>query len=181
MNQSTKARRFMLVAVSLCIVIAVTAGLLELSLQLAARAIPQVDVLLRPQGVVPFLTDAELGFKGNPRFAEHDANGLRNAAVPDTADIVAIGDSHIYGVSVAPEQSWPSILEKVTLCRTYDMSLGGYGPLQYAVLAMGSTSLSSAEHRARTSRSACSVKRISKDPFPGLRRDRRIRETAGST
>src|SRR5262249_46973873 len=81
------------------------------------------------------LPDVKLEKRGNPRFPEHDANGFRNRDVPDTTDIVAIGDSQTYGTSVAFDEVWPRVLEKLTSCRVYNMALGGYGPLHYAILA----------------------------------------------
>jgi hypothetical protein len=101
---------------------------------------PQVEAVLLPSGsrlawYLPQIPDAELGQTGNPRFLEHDANGFRNAGVPDTADIVAIGDSFTYGAGMAPDKAWPQVLEKLTSCRVYNMAVPGYGPLQYAVLA----------------------------------------------
>ena len=103
---------------------------------------PQVEAVLCPPQYCgrslsePYsLPDDELGIRGNPKFPEHDVNGFRNVVIPETADVVAIGDSHTYGTTVAADQSWPRMLETLSSCRVYSMALGGYGPLQYEVLA----------------------------------------------
>ena len=60
-----------------------------------------------------------------------DAWGFRNDAVPDTADIVVIGDSQTYGYASTMHDSWPYALGRLTGRRVYTMALGGYGPNQY--------------------------------------------------
>ena len=77
------------------------------------------------------IEDEILGFKLGPNSGAHDSWGYRNRSVPDRADIVAIGDSHTYGISAKASDSWPSLLEKLTGKLTYNLSLPGYGPVQY--------------------------------------------------
>jgi hypothetical protein len=60
-----------------------------------------------------------------------DTLGFRNADVPKTVDIVAIGDSHTYGNTARMEDSWPYVLGRLTGSRVYNMGMGGYGPNQY--------------------------------------------------
>jgi hypothetical protein len=60
-----------------------------------------------------------------------DAWGFRNRAVPTSADIVAIGDSHTYGNTATMEDSWPLVLGRLSGRSVYNMGLGGYGPNQY--------------------------------------------------
>lgn len=60
-----------------------------------------------------------------------DAWSFRNREVPEAADIVVIGDSQTYGSSARMDDSWPSVLGRLTGRRVYNMSLGGYGPNQY--------------------------------------------------
>jgi hypothetical protein len=60
-----------------------------------------------------------------------DAWGFRNRAVPASADIVAIGDSHTYGNTATMDDSWPLVLGRLTGRSVYNMGLGGYGPNQY--------------------------------------------------
>jgi len=69
-----------------------------------------------------------------PHTGGHDAWGFRNETVPDKADIVIIGDSQTYGLNVLAEDSWPSTLEKLLERSVYNLSLGGYGPVQYSYL-----------------------------------------------
>lgn len=79
--------------------------------------------------------DEHLGHRIKPGSAGHDAQGFRNLAVPQRADIVAIGDSMTYGVSAPREGSWPAQLARSAGVSVHNMGLGGYGPLQYLHLA----------------------------------------------
>ncbi len=54
--------------------------------------------------------------------------------MPDTAEVVAIGDSHTYGISARASESWPSALRRLTGKTVYNVSLGGYGPAEYLYL-----------------------------------------------
>jgi hypothetical protein len=80
------------------------------------------------------ISDKILGHKVAPGSGGHDAWGFRNKFVPKQADIVAIGDSLTYGVSASAANSWPAILQRLTQKSTYNMALGGYGPVQYSYL-----------------------------------------------
>ena len=66
--------------------------------------------------------------------AGFDKWGFRNPGVPETADIVAIGDSHTYGNTARMEDSWPYVLGRLTGRTVYNMGMGGYGPNQYLYL-----------------------------------------------
>src|SRR5262249_56733925 len=137
METSNRRRQCILGMLAISILTTLTLAACEVMFHVAARIFPRVEAVLFPPQFVgaPFLPDAELEKRGNPRFPEHDANGFRNRDVPDTTDIVAIGDSQTYGTSVAFDEVWPRVLEKLTSCRVYNMALGGYGPLHYAILA----------------------------------------------
>jgi hypothetical protein len=78
--------------------------------------------------------DTVLGHRIRPNSSGHDAWGFRNTSVPDSAQIVAIGDSHTYGVSAPGRNSWPAQLGKLKKEYVYNLSLGGYGPAQYYYL-----------------------------------------------
>jgi hypothetical protein len=78
--------------------------------------------------------DEILGLRLEPYSGAHDSWGFRNKKVPKTADIVAIGDSHTYGLSAKASYSWPSILQRLTGRDIYNVSLGGYGPVEYYYL-----------------------------------------------
>jgi hypothetical protein len=60
-----------------------------------------------------------------------DKWGFRNKRVPESADIVAIGDSHTYGNAATMEASWPYALARSSGESVYNMGMGGYGPNQY--------------------------------------------------
>jgi hypothetical protein len=47
---------------------------------------------------------------------------------------VAIGDSQTYGVSAKARDSWPKQLQQITDWKVYNLSLGGYGPVEYYFL-----------------------------------------------
>ncbi len=64
-----------------------------------------------------------------------DKWGFRNREVPETADIVAVGDSHTYGNTARMVDAWPYVLGKLTGEKVYNMGLGGYGPNQYFYLS----------------------------------------------
>ena len=98
--------------------------------ELLARSIlDPIDYLL-PQ-LVPddFLFHRVEGYTGG-----HDAWGFRNPQKPKSADIVCIGDSLTYGISATAYDSWPSVLGRIRATSVYNMSLGGYGPIQYFYL-----------------------------------------------
>jgi len=63
--------------------------------------------------------------------AGHDSNGFRNENVPESVDIVTIGDSQTYGTLVPHRDAWPAVLQNLTGKSVYNMALGGYGPAQY--------------------------------------------------
>lgn len=78
--------------------------------------------------------DQVLRYKIEPNSGAHDSWGYRNKSVPESADIVAIGDSHTYGISATASNSWPSALSTFTGKTVYNLSLGGYGPAEYLYL-----------------------------------------------
>jgi len=80
------------------------------------------------------LPDDVLRYRIEPGTGAHDSLGFRNKSVPAGAEIVAIGDSHTYGVSARASESWPSALGRMTGKTVYNMSLGGYGPAEYLYL-----------------------------------------------
>ncbi|MDH5413446.1 MAG: hypothetical protein OEW87_04855 [Flavobacteriaceae bacterium] len=76
-------------------------------------------------------SDLILGHKIIADSGGHDSWGFRNASIPDKVNILAIGDSQTYGVMAPANESWPSILAQLTNKEVYNLSLGGYGPVQY--------------------------------------------------
>jgi hypothetical protein len=67
--------------------------------------------------------------------AGFDAWGFRNRGVPQTAEIVAVGDSHTFGNTARMDESWPYVLGKFANTSVYNMGMGGYGPNQYFYLS----------------------------------------------
>ena len=80
------------------------------------------------------LNDEVLRYRLEPNSGAHDSWGYRNKQVPESSKIVALGDSHTYGISAKASDSWPSALEKITGVETYNLGLGGYGPAEYLYL-----------------------------------------------
>jgi len=85
---------------------------------------------LKPKTV----SDEVLRYRIKPNSGAHDSWGFRNKSVPDSAEIVAVGDSHTYGISATARNSWPNILQRITNKKVYNLSLGGYGPAEYLYL-----------------------------------------------
>jgi len=108
--------------------------ILEATLQLAARVSDRVAAIVTP-GIARTLADARLGHRPNPAVPGHDTAGWRNAARPERAAVVALGDSQTYGDEVSREDAWPQRLGALGGLATYNMALGGYGPVQYWLLA----------------------------------------------
>jgi lysophospholipase L1-like esterase len=104
------------------IVFVVSLLVCEIGLQLIAAS--PASTLLEPP---PLWIDG----RGNPRHPDHDARGYRNTETLATADVVAIGDSHTYGIGVKRHEAWPAILAAQTGLTVYSMAHGGYGPGQY--------------------------------------------------
>jgi hypothetical protein len=113
---------FVLVLISLALSLLVAEG--------ASRLVFDPVDFLKPRRI----PDEVLRYRIEPGTGAHDALGFRNKSVPDTAEVVAIGDSHTYGISAKASESWPSALGRMTGKSVYNMSLGGYGPPEYLYL-----------------------------------------------
>lgn len=64
----------------------------------------------------------------------HDILGFRNTGVPNTADIITLGDSQTYGMGEPFSDNWPSQLTgylKQQEATVYNMAVGGWGAVQY--------------------------------------------------
>ena len=111
------------------IVVSATVGLLlcELASRLILRPADYFSVEMVPDKALGAVPSASAG-------SGFDTWGFRNPRVPESADIVAIGDSHTYGNTATMEQSWPYVLAHLTGHRVYNMGMGGYGPNQYLYL-----------------------------------------------
>jgi lysophospholipase L1-like esterase len=73
----------------------------------------------------------------------NDVFGFRNHAVPNVADVVVIGDSQTYGNNSQIQLNWPSQmsteLNKRQKTVVYNMSVGGWGAVQYLYAATKAT------------------------------------------
>ncbi|MBM3486831.1 MAG: hypothetical protein FJX67_09385 [Alphaproteobacteria bacterium] len=101
-------------------------------LHAGAAVSDRVYWLTSPPSKTAFVDDPVLGYRGDSRFADHDAWGFRNARRPDRAAVLALGDSNTYGESVAREEAWPAVLGAALGRPVYNMGVSDYGPLQSA-------------------------------------------------
>ncbi|BFU93997.1 MAG: hypothetical protein NTNFB02_07190 [Nitrospira sp.] len=81
------------------------------------------------------VSDPRLVVRIQPNAPGHDERGFRNREQVESADVVVIGDSQTWGVNVSRSETWPSVLAAMSKVKAYSMSLGGWGPLQYELLA----------------------------------------------
>ena len=65
--------------------------------------------------------DNILGMKLPGNSGGHDAWGFRNKKVPETAEIVALGDSHTYGNCAKRNEAWPAVLQRLTGQQVYNL------------------------------------------------------------
>jgi lysophospholipase L1-like esterase len=87
------------------------------------------------------VNDPVLVARGRPLFPDiqgmgpNDILGFRNRNVPNSPNIIVIGDSQTYGNNAQLELNWPSQLEKAlfpdSLGRIYNMSTGAWGGVNY--------------------------------------------------
>src|SRR6266849_3452406 len=111
---------------------AVAIGVALLLAEFAARIVLNPSDFLK----LDVVGDKVLGAVPSPSaLAGFDRWGFRNRKVPETVDIVAVGDSHTYGNTAKMDESWPYVLGRLTGRQVYNMGLGGYGPNQYFQLS----------------------------------------------
>lgn len=69
----------------------------------------------------------------------NDLLGFRNLSIPNSADVIFIGDSQTYGNNAPFEHTIPSFsesaLRNISGNRVYSMATGGWGALQYYYIA----------------------------------------------
>lgn len=118
--------------------ILLTGAIVSLSIGLALLVCEfMARLVLNPSDFLSLdmVPDKVLGAVPSPSaMAGFDKWGYRNREVPETVDIVAIGDSHTYGHAARMQDSWPYVLGRLTGRRVYNMGMGGYGPNQYYYL-----------------------------------------------
>ncbi len=74
--------------------------------------------------------DPVLGYRLSTHLDDVDQHGFRNRP-KETYDIAALGDSHTYGNNVSSDQTWPSLLGKMTGMEVYNFGVGSYGIYTY--------------------------------------------------
>jgi hypothetical protein len=83
------------------------------------------------------VVDEKLGMRLLPNNDGIDARGYNNQVAIETADIVALGDSHTYGGHTSRDRqdiSWPFQIAVLTDRSVYNMGVWGYGTAQYRAL-----------------------------------------------
>jgi hypothetical protein len=85
-----------------------------------------------PKGAIR--PDPRLGHVMVPGTDGTDALGFRNAAVPSQLDVLFVGDSQMWGYQVDGDATMAPAFARATGTATYQMSNGGYGPVQYVEL-----------------------------------------------
>jgi hypothetical protein len=75
--------------------------------------------------------DPVLGMTIAPNSAGFDGWGFRNPSVPETVDVVTLGDSHTFGNTAKADDGWPRVVGRNTGLTVYNLGVGGYGPNQY--------------------------------------------------
>jgi len=110
----------------------------EAVLFVATLLSPAIDQALLRQDeraqIAPWLPDAELEKRGNPRYRDHDEDGFRNPRALERADIVVLGDSQSYGTSVFEHEAWPARLADLRKEPVYNMAFPSYGPYHASLL-----------------------------------------------
>jgi lysophospholipase L1-like esterase len=110
-------------------------GLLPVELQQVLRADPRNYGIVHPYIGHLHKPNNALVISGRDFHAIHntDGHGFRNAwPWPETAEIVALGDSVTFGQGVEDDQAWPAILARsFPTSRIINLGLIGAGPQQY--------------------------------------------------
>jgi len=112
-------------------------GNIALLLALSAFALLLCELIARlvlnpVDYVSPVLVRDEILGIRLPGKSGGDNWGFRNAKVPETAEIVAWGDSHTYTVKM--NEAWPKVLGAINGKNVYNLAMRGYGPNQHYYL-----------------------------------------------
>ena len=108
---------------TLCISVAVSLLLAEAAVRLVFDPVDYLAVTVE--------SDPVLNHRIGDGVSGHDDWGYRNPDVPESVDILAIGDSMTYGAMAKSHESWPAQLQQDTGKSVYNAALGGYGPMHY--------------------------------------------------
>jgi len=110
------------------VAVAIALGLAEIAARQILNPADFMKLEVVPDGILG-------GVPSSSSMASFDVWGFRNKKVPETSDIVAVGDSHTYGNTARMVDSWPYVLARLSGRPVYNMALGGYGPNQYFYLS----------------------------------------------
>ncbi|MEE9606262.1 MAG: GDSL-type esterase/lipase family protein [Myxococcota bacterium] len=136
------------VALALVLIRGLAPGLLGVPIDLQVvrvdeEVVPFYENVFRdgdPEDSELLLADPYLGVRARPlvrsrgRVGPNDILGFRNLSVPNSPDVIAIGDSQTYGNNVPLEANWPSRLMRSLAHKNavvYSMATGGWGAVQY--------------------------------------------------
>jgi len=78
--------------------------------------------------------DPVLRYRIVPGSGGHDDWGFRNKEIPESVDVVTLGDSMTYGgggVTVPVRKNWPSRYGELRGHSVYNLGIWGYGPAHY--------------------------------------------------
>jgi lysophospholipase L1-like esterase len=107
----------------------------ELAVKLVVYFSSRAEFILHGKTEFPMtVKDKKLGIRPNPKYLDHDRLGFRNRGVPESIDVIALGDSQTYGSQVPRSQAWSQQLGRELDIKTYQMAFGGYGPVHSLIL-----------------------------------------------
>ena len=109
---------------------AISVALVFIGLEVMAKYLPSFRAPM-PAAEPMYLSDPVLGARPNPKYADHDADGWRNAARLAKADVVVLGDSQTYGLAADREHAWPQQMSRVLQRPVYQIAFGGYNPTTF--------------------------------------------------
>lgn len=78
--------------------------------------------------------DERLLYRTGPKAEGVDESGFRTAGGAPPYELVAIGDSHTFGLNVKARDSWPAVASRMLGVSVANLSAGGYDILQYLAL-----------------------------------------------
>ena len=111
--------------------------------QVDKKVPPFYDNIFREEDFQPsgfLINDPSTKIRAKPLFpifgqgGPHDLLGFRNRSIPNTADLVVIGDSQTYGNNIMMDHNWPSQMQTNLAHKevsVYSMATGGLGSVQY--------------------------------------------------
>jgi hypothetical protein len=143
MPKAIRRRLFALLTVLIVLVPVVVVADIALRLRTEYPYQPDIIVYHRPPNKTYRLTYEDkpeavrsypltpTGFGRVDCLLSYDSNGYRNAKVPETCDIITVGDSFTEGSRVSDDQAWPAVLARLSGQAVYNVGISGYSPPEY--------------------------------------------------